>query len=142
MARIKRPEDGNSSGYSQLVLGMLAGALLMFLYLGPTEETSQLPQTTALRSATPPKDSEGDGWHPINVFYGEKSGLKADPNAKWFAQVHQDEILVDLIGDNGYFIDLAANDAVELTNTLALGNSPTAAAVKANRSTPSVLGVL
>jgi hypothetical protein len=38
----------------------------------------------------------------------------------WFAQVHQDEVVVDLVGKNGYFIDLAANDAKEWSNTLSL----------------------
>lgn len=64
-----------------------------------------------------------DGWHQINVFYGEKSGLGANPETKYFAQVHQDEAVLDLLGNTGYFIDLAANDALELTNTLALENA-------------------
>jgi hypothetical protein len=68
---------------------------------------------------------DGDGWHPIHVYYGEKSGIfegAANRNAEWFSQVHQDEIVVDLLGDGGYFIDLAANAAREFSNTLALEN--------------------
>ncbi len=60
-----------------------------------------------------------DGWNPIHVFYGERSALPG-VEQEWFSQVHQDEILLDLVGSNGYFIDLAANDAVEFSNTLAL----------------------
>ena len=54
------------------------------------------------------------------MFYGEQRGLGAPDTQQWFAQVHQDEIVVDLVGKDGFFIDLAANDAKELTNTLAL----------------------
>jgi hypothetical protein len=64
---------------------------------------------------------EDDGWHTINVYYGDRSGLGANPDIDYsFAQVHQDDIVLDLIGPNGYFIDLAANDAKDLTNTLTL----------------------
>jgi hypothetical protein len=112
--------------YSQLLLGILIGAVFMFLCLGPAEELSSTTLTTSLRSVQqqqPPKDetSSIDGWHKIHVFYGEKAGLGADPNPDaWFGQVHQDEIAMDLIGPNGYFLDLAANDAAKWTNTLAL----------------------
>jgi Methyltransferase FkbM domain len=61
-----------------------------------------------------------EGWSPIHVFYGDESGLGAPVDKKWFSQVHQDEVLMDLIGPNGYFIDLASNDAMEFSNTLAL----------------------
>lgn len=69
---------------------------------------------------------ETKGWHPIHVFYGEKKGLFNDApksikeSQESFAQVGQDSIILDLIGSDGYFIDLAANDALDLTNTLAL----------------------
>lgn len=65
-------------------------------------------------------DMKDDGWHSINVYYGERSGLGAPETQESFAQVHQDDIVLDLLGPNGYFIDLAANDAKDLTNTLAL----------------------
>jgi hypothetical protein len=40
----------------------------------------------------------------------------------WHSQARQDELVVALLGNktNGYFIDLAANDAVQLSNTYAL----------------------
>jgi hypothetical protein len=46
--------------------------------------------------------------------------LGVKPNKEWFAQVNQDKLLLELIGSNGYFIDLATNDAKEWSNTLAL----------------------
>eukprot|EP00536_Pseudo-nitzschia_multiseries_P000803 jgi/Psemu1/294178/fgenesh1_pm.10_\ len=72
------------------------------------------------------KVEETEGWHPVHVFYGEKKGLFNDApkslteSQKSYSQVGQDTIVLDLIGSNGYFIDLAANDALDLTNTLAL----------------------
>jgi hypothetical protein len=68
-----------------------------------------------------PQVSE-DGWKPIHIFYGNSSALleSADTDKKWFSQVHQDEIVMDILGPDGYFIDLAANDAKEFSNTLAL----------------------
>jgi hypothetical protein len=41
-----------------------------------------------------------------------------------FAQVNQDKLLLELIGQNGYFIDLAAKDAKEWSHTLALEMIP------------------
>lgn len=61
----------------------------------------------------------GGGWHPINVYYGEKSGLK-EGDRRWFSQVHQDRVVIDLLGNQGYFVDLASNDAKDFSNTLAL----------------------
>lgn len=71
-------------------------------------------------------EEQTKGWHPIHVFYGEKRGLFNDApesikqSQESYAQVGQDSIILDLLGNNGYFIDLAANDALDLTNTLAL----------------------
>jgi len=37
-----------------------------------------------------------------------------------YQQANQDSIVLDMLGPDGYFIDLAANDAIDLANTLAL----------------------
>jgi len=65
-----------------------------------------------------------DGWHTIQVFYGDSDLLvpnKTDEEM-WFSQVNQDKIVSSLLRNKteGYFIDLAANHAVSLSNTLAL----------------------
>lgn len=75
-------------------------------------------------------EREDVGWKNIHVFYGDESHLfdatgvptpyfKAN---KWFSQYRQDEIVSRLFRDkrDGFFIDLAANDAVRLSNTYAL----------------------
>lgn len=101
----------------------------MYFHLGPAENLVVVPSSippdasqplAATHDRTAVVTNNDEGWHTINVFFGEKSGMGADPEQKWFAQVHQDEILVDLIGPNGYFIDLAANHAVKFSNTLSL----------------------
>lgn len=72
-----------------------------------------------------------EGWSTIHIHFGQFDGLEPKGSDKkltlkgveWFSQVGQDKVMVDLIGENGYFIDLAANDAVEFSNTLALEKS-------------------
>jgi hypothetical protein len=66
-----------------------------------------------------------NGWVTIQVFAGNNDILlDARPASKnqWHSQVGQDAIVAGLMRNkpNGYFIDLAANDAVELSNTLGL----------------------
>ena len=88
--------------------------------------SSSLLEITKDASATNKDEEEKKGWHPVHVFYGETKGLFNDApqsikeSQESFAQVGQDSIILDLLGSNGYFIDLAANDALDLTNTLAL----------------------
>jgi hypothetical protein len=75
---------------------------------------------------------ETQGWGMVHVFYGDAATLQSDTASQqqFFSQVKQDEIVLDLMKDikqennnkntSPYFIDLAANDATELSNTLAL----------------------
>lgn len=126
----------SNANFFQLSLGMFLGALGMNLWIGsdvdPTalwldqdrNSISEKKVVTSLKSI--PEVKETKGWHSIHVFYGEKEGLFNDApksitqSQESFAQVGQDSIILDLLGSNGYFIDLAANDALDLTNTLAL----------------------
>jgi FkbM family methyltransferase len=72
--------------------------------------------------------SESTGWHSIDVFYGKSDVFEqtlaapSDHQQQWFSQAHQDELIVALLKGktHGYFVDLAANDAVFLSNTYAL----------------------
>lgn len=79
-------------------------------------------------------DSIDDGWNGIHVFVGTKESkiehmidASTIPNdyfytTKWFSQLRQDEVVYQLLRNkrNGYFIDLAANDAIRISNTFAL----------------------
>ena len=72
--------------------------------------------------------------HMIHVFVGLKESkiehmidASTIPNdyfhtTKWFSQLRQDEVVYQILRKkrNGYFIDLAANDAIRISNTFAL----------------------
>ena len=83
--------------------------------------------------------NSGDGFHPIHVYYGPEDAVKRlrssssemQQNYNAGSQVDQDKIIIALTklyrtkskqpsSDHPYFIDLAANDAVQLSNTLRL----------------------
>jgi len=108
----------------QLCVGIVLGAVWMNLWIG--DEIPCIETKESLLQTNPKDTEEMKGWQPIHVFYGEKRGLFNDApvtikeSQESFAQVGQDSIVLDLLGSNGYFIDLAANDALDLTNTLAL----------------------
>jgi len=61
------------------------------------------------------------GWNPIYIYFGESNKLE-DHGKKFHGQLLQDELIIKLFNykRNGYFIDLAANEAVGLSNTYAL----------------------
>jgi len=140
MVQMQRPNQRSSSGLvnRQLLLGILLGALVMNLWMQNEIDTrevqihqQQLASMERKESALPigasnTADTELEGWHPINVFYGERKGLFNDApesikeSQESYSQVGQDSIVLDLMGSNGYFIDLAANDALDQSNSLAL----------------------
>ena len=67
-------------------------------------------------------NNQRDGWATIDVFYGSPNLLVPPSSGEWAAQVLQDRIVATLFRNqkNGYFVDLAANQAVALSNTYAL----------------------
>jgi hypothetical protein len=70
---------------------------------------------------TPLQDEKG--WVTIQVFAGHDGILYSRASNKtWFSQVYQDETIASLLNHklDGYFIDLAANDAIKLSNTVGL----------------------
>ncbi|CAB9500390.1 Inherit from NOG: Methyltransferase FkbM [Seminavis robusta] len=123
-------KDGLSS-WPSFAAGLAVGCLLMFLCLGqplpPPESSSSLlnVNNNNLRMLESQQliigqEEPDNGWHTINVWYHDRKALGQDLQKPSYGQVHQDEIILDLIGDAGYFIDLAANDALEFSNTLVL----------------------
>jgi Methyltransferase FkbM domain len=72
------------------------------------------------------RNSVSDGWHSIEVFYGDRDRLETymipDGEATTFAQANQDYVILALLRNKtgGYFIDLASNDATILSNTYRL----------------------
>ena len=65
--------------------------------------------------------ANSNGWNTIHVFYGN-TPKEVDLNETWHSQQGQDELVATLLNHkrNGYFIDLAANDALHWSNTAAL----------------------
>ena len=71
------------------------------------------------------------GWSQVHIFVGDSADSIIEAStipkayfekSQWFSQVRQDEIVARLLHQktNGYFVDLAANDAIRISNTYAL----------------------
>lgn len=60
-----------------------------------------------------------NGWKSIDIFYGDHRHLHTKGRG---SQCHQDLLVASLLHEqkNGFFVDLAANDAVNLSNTYRL----------------------
>lgn len=75
---------------------------------------------------------DGSGWKTIHAYVGpattrqlvEASTIPESffAHAQWFSQARQDYVVYKLLHEktHGYFVDLAANDAVRISNTYAL----------------------
>lgn len=127
-------------GIAYFIVGTLFGfALSSFMnnVACTTQDCAQsaIPPLTSLRSS--PRctnlycnDQQDNGWKLVHVFYGHSRHLPEISTIsesyfnqhKWFSQLRQDEVVSALLKNkrNGYFVDLAANDAVKISNTYAL----------------------
>ena len=94
-----------------------------------SHDTSSTTTTnTAASSTTTSSQTTNPGWNSVDVFYGSTDlvdrHFPRNKNGKhlWFSQVKQDQIVSALFRgkQSGFFIDLASNDAVEISNTFAL----------------------
>ena len=75
-----------------------------------------------VQECEPPREY-GNGWHSIEVFYGKTEHFEQiNPVKEWGSQANQDLVVSRLFGGktNGYFLDLASNHAVLLSNTYSL----------------------
>jgi hypothetical protein len=86
------------------------------------EPSTSLPiQSELSRSLYANEDErEQAGWKTIHVFVGDDKHFEVDKNAG--SQVGQDRLVAAMLGNQtgGYFVDLAANDATFLSNSLRL----------------------
>ena len=106
-------------GLKDLLIAFLATTTLLLSLSTEEQSPVLLAQPNNLHSGS----TESDGWVNIQVFQGNPSILdKRIGRAKWHSQVRQDQLVADLFRHRkgGYFIDLAAHDAVHFSNTLAL----------------------
>jgi hypothetical protein len=88
----------------------------------PLSASSSSSTTTTTTTTTSVHAQQKEGWATIDVFYGTRDHLRLPSNRTWYSQGRQDELVAGLLRHKrqGYFIDLAANDAAKWSNTLAL----------------------
>ena len=123
-----RPRRASSSAIL-LAVGVAAGLLVTKTIDRLDHQLEKSPRFSKSKS-NDPFNRDAEGWGAVHVFYGEASALLADnPSQQWFSQVKQDQIVLNLLPEAiggldknraPYFVDLAANDAKDFSNTLAL----------------------
>ncbi len=89
------------------------------------EELLLLPSTvTGCEKTSLQIDENNQGWKSIDVFYGNTQEAE-NKMQKWYSQVKQDQVVIGLLRNKreGFFIDLAANNARHISNTYALESS-------------------
>lgn len=111
--------------FVSIVIGFILSTLAPLSELGV--DTDQSTERTAM--------DKSKGFHPIHVYYGNDNAINNLPigsyemkqKHKKGSQVKQDEIILALMekitaatSTTPFFIDLAANDAIQLSNTLKL----------------------
>ena len=102
------------------LIGIFYGSLMMD---SNSDDVRQILSISAPAGASPTLP-EGNGWTTVDVFYGSTDHVVSllPKDKKWFSQARQDEAILSLLKykKNGYFVDLAANDATSLSNTYTL----------------------
>mmetsp|Transcript_53059 Transcript_53059/g.60085 ORF Transcript_53059/g.60085 Transcript_53059/m.60085 type:complete len:339 (-) Transcript_53059:430-1446(-) len=77
--------------------------------------------TSVAETATIKSKNNDDGWKCVDVFYGKKI-VENIPEDTSMTQANQDKIVSALFRHKrrGYFVDLAANNAIDMSNTYSL----------------------
>lgn len=106
------------------LLGIILGHYFGHFYAQISLSADEYPSISSLHSISLPKSTRHNGWDSIDVFYGSKATFESTlpKDLEWFSQAGQDEVVMSLLRNktNGYFVDLAANDATHLSNTYVL----------------------
>jgi len=108
----KRTRMKRTSTRNFLLGFMTAGAVFtLYLYIIKPPGNDMSPVSANRR-----EPHSASGWHSINVFVGDAKHLGGNGHK---SQCGQDKLVMDLLDRkrNGYFLDLAANDATHLSNT-------------------------
>jgi hypothetical protein len=137
-ARLERQDRGVRNNYhgSTILLAMLLGILvgvsigLSLLQGGGILYDATVPpnqQTHISHSIRGHSESMEDGWKTIHVFNGAQDIMPTHASAEerampWQSQVHQDTVVFQMLQEKkgGYFIDLAANDPMWISNSYSL----------------------
>mmetsp|Transcript_23904 Transcript_23904/g.39539 ORF Transcript_23904/g.39539 Transcript_23904/m.39539 type:complete len:325 (-) Transcript_23904:41-1015(-) len=138
-----KQKGSTSKGIGSVIVAcvFVGGFFLGHIHAGLTNQAQENSLRADVLSTTPPPINSaaaaksygssgqsgreyGNGWHSIEVFYGKTDHLEKmlPPDLEWFSQARQDEVVTTLLKGkrNGYFVDLAANDATVLSNTYSL----------------------
>lgn len=124
MVVVQSSKARNSASASLLVIKVLLLVILcliltLIFHLLPDSEDNYLSNLAQnkLHVNVPLKETEG--WKPIDVFYGDHDILQTKGRG---SQCKQDYLVASLFKEKkgGFFLDLAANDAVNLSNTYKL----------------------
>lgn len=116
-------QDCNHSHRDYTIPKMMMTTTTTPSWYGPKSTMDQTTTTaTTMREFNNNHKEPNDGWQTIHVYHGPQARDGNHIETKWYSQAHQDEIIIGLFRNRtqGYYIDLAANDAIELSNTYAL----------------------
>jgi hypothetical protein len=119
-----------------IMIGMLYGSSsdVMVVYAPAVSSTTASLRATTTSSSFDTKNNDSNGWQTVHVFYGSNdhsvsllptsssSSTNKEGQQEWYSQARQDEAVYTFLKKkrNGFFVDLAANDATTLSNTYIL----------------------
>mmetsp|Transcript_13726 Transcript_13726/g.22715 ORF Transcript_13726/g.22715 Transcript_13726/m.22715 type:complete len:327 (-) Transcript_13726:2895-3875(-) len=117
----------NRVGLAYFASGLAMGLVCSYI-MTASQGTSTRSRSTTTRNLL--KSNNDNGWKSVNVFFGDSkhirdySSISKDyfEQVQWYSQARQDEVVAALLQNKkgGYFIDLASNDPVKISNTYAL----------------------
>ena len=123
-----------------LLIGFALGAIMAMLVLTTNEVCNKTDHDIlqsiqgAQKDSTDVRSNLNEGWHEVHVYYGKRERMYKPGRQSPGSQVQQDKIMAKLItvyralpgaialSTPPYYIDLAANDAVHISNTILLEN--------------------
>ena len=124
------------TGVAGLFIGQMSMAATCIDILSTSsayDKANTLPSVQKFTAQDPRKNKAvniidtRDGWKTVHVFYGSTDIIPTLAGAgyqkrTWMSQVGQDQIVFNMLGQKkgGYFIDLAANDPINLSNSYSL----------------------
>lgn len=125
-------------GLGYFLAGVAVGVIISFFMglpwryslPGGIASATNLSHNAVSSSSCTPSSLQGNGWNPVHVFYGDTNQIQYHSSisndyfhqVSWYSQARQDEVVAALLRHKrgGYFVDLAANDPVKISNTYAL----------------------
>mmetsp|Transcript_2562 Transcript_2562/g.2963 ORF Transcript_2562/g.2963 Transcript_2562/m.2963 type:complete len:334 (-) Transcript_2562:182-1183(-) len=139
MKKVRKNKIERMRQLTTLTAGMMIGFIMGFSWsnmlledddVGNYRNLAKLEIPETIKTSKINESKTSSRWKIIHVFYGDDSHLYDATDLPesyfktntWFSQYRQDEIVSKLLHKKtrGYFIDLAGNDPVRISNTYAL----------------------